>query len=105
MRRKIFLLCVSLCTGLLFGSRPVQAVEKKDVIIEDAETQEGMKQHFYGNTVRVGWFDCEGYFEKDKDGNLMGFGVDYLNAIAVYTGWEYEFVKSTREGCLEMLQS
>lgn len=105
MRRKIFLLCVSLCTGLLFGSRPVQAVEKTDVIIEDAETQEGMKQHFYGNTVKVGWFDCEGYFEKDKDGNLMGFGVDYLNAIAVYTGWEYEFVKSTREGCLEMLQS
>lgn len=105
MRRKIFLLYIGLCAGLLLSNRPVQAAEITDQKAESAEIQGGMKPHFYGNTIKVGWFDCEGYFDKDKDGNLIGFGVDYLNAIAVYTGWNYEFVKSTREGCLEMLQS
>lgn len=105
MKGKIFLLSVSLCMGLLLGSKPVQATEATDPIIENVETEEGMPPRFYGNIVKVGWFECEGYFEKDKNGNLIGFGVDYLNAIASYTGWKYEFVKSTREGCLEMLQS
>lgn len=105
MRRKLFLLSVSICMGLLFGSSPVQALEITDEIMESAEEEKGMRPLFLGNTVRVGWFECEGYFEEDKNDNLIGFGVDYLNAIAAYTGWEYEFVKSTREGCLKMLQS
>lgn len=57
------------------------------------------------SVVKVGWFESDGYFEKDQNGNLIGFGVDYLESIAAYTGWEYEFVEGTREKCLTMLQN
>ena len=55
--------------------------------------------------IRVGWFESDGYFEKDQNNNLIGFGVDYLNAIASYTGWKYEYVEGTRKECLTMLQN
>lgn len=103
MKRKIFLLMLSLCIGVAAGNRFVQAAEIEQN--DSMETEDIMNEVFEGNTVRVGWFESEGYFEKDKNGQLIGFGVDYLNAIAAYTGWDYEYVKSTREGCLEMLQT
>ena len=55
--------------------------------------------------IRVGWYEKEGYFEKDKDGNIYGFGVDYLNAIADYTGWKYEFKEGTKRQCMNWLVS
>lgn len=103
MKRKIFLLMLSLCIGVAAGSNFVQAAEIEQN--DSMETEDIMNEVFEGNTVRVGWFESEGYFEKDKNGQLIGFGVDYLDAIAAYTGWNYEYVKSTREGCLEMLQA
>ena len=103
MKRKIFLLMLSLCIGVAAGNSFVQAAEIEQN--DSMETEDIMNEVFEGNTVRVGWFESEGYFEKDKNGHLVGFGVDYLNAIAAYTGWDYEYVKSTREGCLEMLQT
>lgn len=103
MKRKIFLLMLSLCIGVAAGRSFVQAAEIEQN--DSMETEDIMNEVFEGNTVRVGWFESEGYFEKDKNGHLVGFGVDYLNAIAAYTGWDYEYVKSTREGCLEMLQT
>lgn len=58
-----------------------------------------------GRLMKVGWYEKEGYFEKDKDGNIYGFGVDYLNAIAEYTGWKYEFKEGTKRQCMTWLES
>ena len=55
--------------------------------------------------MKVGWYEKEGYFEKDKNGNIYGFGVDYLNAIAEYTGWKYEFKEGTKEQCMTWLET
>ena len=84
MRKKICLGILGLCVLLLAGKVNVSAWEA-----------ENEKQ-----VVRVGWFESDGYFEKDQDNQLIGFGIDYLNAIASYTGWEYEFVEGTRQECL-----
>ena len=89
MRKKICLGILGLCVLLLMGKVNVSAWEA-----------ENEKQ-----VVRVGWFENDGYFEKDQDNQLIGFGIDYLNAIASYTGWEYEFVEGTRQECLTMLQN
>lgn len=70
--------------------------------IEFEESQE--KTDANKKTIRVAWYEREGYFEKDKDGNLNGFGVDYLNAISEYTGWNYEFLKGTRQQCINYLE-
>lgn len=89
MRRKIFLWILSLWVFFLLGKATVFAVN----IGNDEQV------------VRVGWFESDGYFEKDQEDQLIGFGVDYLKAIASYTGWKYKFIKGTRQECLDMLQN
>lgn len=42
--------------------------------------------------IRVG-YDSNSNFIKDGDGNYYGYGVEYLEKIAEYTDWKYEFVK------------
>lgn len=104
MRKKIFLLMLSLWIGVTAAGSYVQAAQAENITSNSTANENGMEEEFAGNTVKVGWFESDGYFEKDKNGQLIGFGVDYLNAIAAYTGWDYQFIKSTREGCLRMLQ-
>lgn len=43
------------------------------------------------DVIRVGYTDKGMMIKKDGDG-VAGYGVDYLNLLAKYTGWEYEFV-------------
>lgn len=43
-------------------------------------------------TVRVGFFPLDGFHEYDENGAPSGYDVEYLNKIADYTGWEYEYV-------------
>lgn len=47
--------------------------------------------------VKVGFLETTGLCEKDEYGNYTGLTVDYLNEIAKYTNWEYEFVPTTGE--------
>ena len=47
--------------------------------------------------VNVGFLETTGLCEKDEYGNYTGLTVDYLNEIAKYTNWEYEFVPTTGE--------
>lgn len=55
--------------------------------------------------IRVGYFHVSGYQELDDDGRRSGFGYDYLQEIAKYTGWKYEFVDATWDECLLMLKN
>ena len=43
-------------------------------------------------TVRVGFPQAEGFMMVDEQGNRTGLVVDFLNEIAKYTGWDYEYV-------------
>lgn len=43
--------------------------------------------------VRVGYPIQQGLTEKDSRGNYTGYTCEYLDEIAQYTGWEYEFVE------------
>ena len=114
MRRKICLGILSLCICFLCGKINIFAVNTPENVYavsgEKNAADSGRKKIENSRAengeylVRVGWFESEGYFERDQKNNLIGFGVDYLNAIAAYTGWEYEFVKGTRQECLDMLQ-
>lgn len=46
-----------------------------------------------GRTIRVAYPIQGGLTEKDKQGNYSGYSYDYLQEIAQYTGWNYEFVE------------
>lgn len=43
-------------------------------------------------TVTVAYIDYENFVEKQPDGSFTGYGVDYLERIADYTGWKYEYI-------------
>ena len=49
-------------------------------------------------TIRVGYPIQEGFTEINSDGSYGGYTYEYLQEIAQYTNWEYEFI--TPEGSL-----
>lgn len=53
--------------------------------------------------LRVAFPQVKGSTETDKDGTRHGLVVDYLNEIAKYTGWKYEYIDV--ESGTEMLKS
>lgn len=44
------------------------------------------------HVIRIG-YDANSNFIKESDGSFYGYGVEYLEKIAEYTDWEYEFVQ------------
>ena len=55
------------------------------------------------NVIRVAFPQVEGFTEVDEYGNRHGMIVDYLNEIAKYTGWEYEYIDTTNEEVVNLL--
>ena len=53
--------------------------------------------------VKVGYLETPGICEKDKYGNYTGLTPDYLNEIAKYTNWEYEYVPTTADTFIQDL--
>jgi len=43
-------------------------------------------------TIRVGFFAFDGYHEIAADGKRSGYGYDFLQKLAQYTGWTYEYI-------------
>jgi len=58
-----------------------------------------------GKTVRVGWYTMNGLQNLDSKGKPSGYNYEYLQAVAQYTGWKYEFVPATFDQCIEMLKN
>lgn len=54
--------------------------------------------------VRVGYLIYPGYQEGEGDAPKSGYGYEYLQQIAYYAGWEYEYVNGSFNELLEMLR-
>lgn len=61
---------------------------------------------FAADTVRVGVFSLSGFYNpKDKeDSEASGYTYDYLQELAQYTGWKYEYIHTSWEECLNLLE-
>lgn len=55
--------------------------------------------------LKIGYFDYSGFIEKGSDGRFAGYGVEYLQELSKYTGWEYEYVYGNWSQCLERLKN
>lgn len=53
--------------------------------------------------VRIGWYDSA-FNSVDEFGRRTGYGYEYQQKIAAYTGWDYEYVEGTWGELFEMLQ-
>lgn len=58
-----------------------------------------------GQTVRIGYMGYDGFIEEAEDGSYTGYGAEYLEEIATYTNWEYEYIYGTLEEQLERIRS
>ena len=56
------------------------------------------------DTIRVGYMEDSSFIKQYTNGQYYGYGVEYLEQIAEYTGWEYEFVQNSFAGLCEMLE-
>lgn len=56
-----------------------------------------------GKVVRVGWYEG-GYNLTGPNGERSGYGYEFQQTVASYTGWRYEYVKGSSMELLEKLQ-
>ncbi len=52
--------------------------------------------------VRVGWYESA-FHRTDPFGRKSGYGYEYQQRLAIYTGWTYEYVEGSWPELLEML--
>ena len=74
-KKYIAVLMTILCIIMLFPQR-ISAIE------EDSQRE----------TVRVGFFEMNGYHMQDEDGNRSGYGYDTLRLMARYWDVDYEYI-------------
>ena len=56
-------------------------------------------------TIKVGFFEMQGFQYYDKAGNPAGYNVEYLEMVSNFTGWAYDYVPVTSYSeALEMLE-
>lgn len=83
----VFLTVLCVCgligTTSIYGAETVNETEKK--------------------VVRIGYIDYAGFITEMPDGSYEGYGVEYLEEIAEYTGWEYEYVYDSWENHMQSL--
>ena len=77
--------CLCLSVLLLLACLPLQALAAE------------------GKVVRVGWYEG-GYNITGPSGERSGYGYDFQQTVASYTGWRYEYVKGSSMELLEKLQ-
>lgn len=88
MKKKInIIVCFLLCVTMLAGScYRVQAGKTKQ-------------------TLRVGYIGYEGFISPDENGEMRGYGVEYLEEIGKYANFDYEYVYCTWAEALERLEN
>jgi signal transduction histidine kinase/ActR/RegA family two-component response regulator len=55
--------------------------------------------------VRVGYMNNPGFLQRKDDGSYDGYAYAYLNELAKYTGWKYEFVYGDVQTLQRMMDS
>ena len=55
--------------------------------------------------LTVGYIDYKGFVERGADGSYTGYGAEYLDRIAEYTGWEYQYVEMDWPTALEAVKA
>ena len=62
----------------------------------------GARAQGTGKTVRVGWYESA-FHRTDPFGRKSGYGYEYQQRIATFTGWNYEYVEGSWSELLDML--
>lgn len=108
----VICLTVLLCLNLIRVQADVAQAAENAPAAEDTQAAENVPaaknaqeaENAPAETVRVGYIQIPGYFERNDSGDYFGYGYDFLKEISQYTGWEYQFIEATWEECQAMLE-
>ena len=78
---------IILCLFIFFSLLPVLATAKETKAKE----------------VKVGWYE-DSYNITGENGERSGYGYEYQQSVAAYTGWKYKYVKAGWSDLLKMMQ-
>lgn len=57
-------------------------------------------------TIKVGIFELNGFYERDDDGSMRGYGFEYFNRLAEKTGYEFKYIWANNfNECMELLRN
>lgn len=56
-------------------------------------------------TIRIGWNEDNAFYITGKNGARSGYGYDYQQTVASYTGWEYKYVDGEWNDLMEKVES
>ena len=87
-------ICFLLSLSVIIALFPMQSFAK--------EKEEYKKEK--SKVVRVGWYE-DSYHITGKNNIQSGYGYEYEQTIAAYTGWDYEYVKGDWSELQEMLEN
>ena len=70
----------------------------------DTDTDNASTLWDEGRVVKVGFYHMDGFHYYDEYDEIQGYCVDYLDMLAGFTGWNYEYVeiKDFGEGCQKL---
>lgn len=96
-----------LCIVGFIGVNPVYAADNTTKMENQAEITTDTKTvadaESEKEVVRIGYIDYTGFITATDDGSYAGYGVEYLEKIAEYTGWEYEYVYDSWDNQMQSL--
>ena len=81
-----------MCIFLIFTMLPARVSAEQESGVSGPET------------VRVGWYE-DSYNITGENGERSGYGYEYQQAVASYTGWKYDYVKAGWSDLLKMVQN
>ncbi len=84
---------------------PVHADNKSTNQSMEQDMEQNANQNANQKTVRVAYLLAEGYQEGAAGRPKSGFGYEYYQQIAYYSGWKYEYVYGNFSELLEMLKA
>ena len=56
------------------------------------------------SVVRVAWYPDSAYNITCENGERSGYGYEYQQSVAAYTGWTYHYIEANWPDSLNMLQ-
>lgn len=65
---------------------------------------ENRQEIIFPKKIRVGWYERSEFQETKENGLRSGYAYEYLQSMATYGGWTYEYVEGSKEECEKMLQ-
>ncbi len=99
-----FKLALHRCLSLLLALGVALCMVLSAVPLCAFASQQDQGQQQSGKVVRIGLFE-DTYHKVDANGQLYGYGYEYLQKIVSYTGWTLEYVQADWSTCFDKLEN